>query len=110
MFDTMDKLIVTTNRVKYCDFALLLCLLSLGYFHRFGVKIPPSKKCWGYFLIGQFMGTHQFARLFHTKFNAIFAEEKVTELVNFIRLGKAYKRISLGFGCQLLFGQMETFN
>ena len=81
MFDTMDKLIVTTNRVKYCDFALLLCFLSLGYFHRFGVKIPPSKKCWGYFLIGQFMGTHQFARLFHTKFNAILAEEKVTEIL-----------------------------
>ena len=34
-------------------------------------KSPPSKKCWGYFLIRQFMDTHHFMPLFRTKFNAI---------------------------------------
>lgn len=46
------------------------------------------------------MGTHQFARLFHTKFNAILAEEKfsgVTEILvgefdHALRLGKAYEQ------------------
>ena len=35
-------------------------------------KSPPSKKCWGYFLIRQFMDTHHYTPLFRTKFNAIW--------------------------------------
>ena len=89
----MDKLTKATKRDQLCDvrdpdsrqFGTFATFLSFGYFHRFGVKIPPSKKCWGYFLIGQFMGSHQFAaRLFSTKFNAILEEEKfqgITELL-----------------------------
>ena len=92
MFLSVDKLTkatkincVMSGTLTQGQFGTFATFLSFGYFHRFGVKIPPSKKCWGYFLIGQFMGSHQFAaRLFSTKFNAILEEEKfqgITELL-----------------------------